>query len=130
MKFDVKEDKLTEFLAGLALFIAGVMLFAKNIYVSSPLFGQGIRIGGMYLRSGICVLPCVAGLIAMFARPKSAWPKVIAIAGFLFIIAIAIFSVNIRVRAIPLMKWIILLAMIFGGVILICRAVYLKKKDR
>ena len=130
MKFKVKEDKLTEFIAGLAMFIAGVMLFAKNIYVSSPVFSQGIRIGGMYVRSGVCVLPCIAGLIAVFARPKSVWPKVLAAAGFLFIIAIAVFSVNIRVRAIPLMKWIFILVLIFGGVILICRAVYLRKKEK
>ena len=47
MKFDIREDKLTEFLLGVGMFIAGIILLTKNIYVSTPMFNHGIRIGGL-----------------------------------------------------------------------------------
>ena len=53
MKFDIKEDKLTEFLLGVGMFIAGIILLTKNIYVSTPMFNHGIRIGGIYVRTPV-----------------------------------------------------------------------------
>ena len=43
MKFDIREDKLTEFLLGLGLFIAGIVMLTKNIYVSTPMFSHGLK---------------------------------------------------------------------------------------
>ena len=130
MKFTVKDDKMLEFLAGMAMLIAGVLVFAKNIYVASNFYSQGLKIGGLYLRSGICVIPLIAGLLWMFARPKSVWAKVLSGAGFVFIILFAVMSVNIRVRAISLGKWILILLLIIGGLMLMAGAFYLKKKKQ
>ena len=109
MKFDIREDKLTEFLLGLGLFIAGIVMLTKNIYVSTPMFSHGLKIGGMYLRTGICVFPFLAGAFCLFLWPERIWPKILAGAGFLFILGVAVFSVNIRVRAVSLVKWLCIL---------------------
>lgn len=130
MKFSVKDDKIIEFLAGLAMLIAGVLIFSKNIYVASNFHSQGVKIGGIYLRSGICVIPLIAGLLWMFANPKQIWAKVLSVTGFALIILYAIFSVNIRVRYVSLGKWILILLLIIGGIALMCSAIYLKKKKK
>ena len=88
MKFDIREDKLTEFLLGLGMFLAGIILLTKNIYVSTPMFSHGIRIGGIYLRTGICVMPFLAGAICLFSWPQKLWPKIVTAAGFLFILGV------------------------------------------
>ncbi len=128
MKFDIREDKLTEFLLGLGLFIAGIVMLTKNIYVSTPMFSHGLKIGGMYLRTGICVFPFLAGAFCLFLWPERIWPKIIAGAGFLFILGVAVFSVNIRVRTVSLVKWLCILLCLIGGIALMGRAVFLRRK--
>lgn len=126
MKFKIKENMELDFFAGLALFIIGIIVFTKNIYVSTGMFGGGITIGGVYLRSGVCVLPFIAGVVWMFLRPGKLLPKIISGAGFAVILIAALMSVNIRVRAVPLVRWIIILLLVFGGIALMCTSVYLK----
>ena len=128
MKFDIREDKLTEFLLGLGLFIAGIVMLTKNIYVSTPMFSHGLKIGGMYLHTGICVFPFLAGAFCLFLWPERIWPKILAGAGFLFTLGVAVFSVNIRVRAVSLVKWLCILLCLTGGIALMGRAVFLRRK--
>ena len=128
MKFDIREDKLTEFLLGLGLFVAGIIMLTKNIYVSTPMFSHGVKIGGIYFRTGVCVFPFVAGAICLFLWPERLWPKIVTGAGFLFILSVAVFSVNIRVKAVSLVKWLCILISLAGGIALMGRAVYLRRK--
>ena len=128
MRFEIREDKLTEVLLGLGLFIAGVVMLTKNIYVSTPMFSHGLKIGGLYLRTGICVFPFIVGAVCLFLWPERIWPKIITGVGFLFILAVAVFSVNIRVRAVSLVKWLCILLCLAGGIALMGRAVYLRRK--
>ena len=128
MKFDIREDKLTEFLLGLGLFVAGIIMLTKNIYVSTPVFSHGVKIGGIYFRTGVCVFPFVAGAICLFLWPERLWPKIVTGAGFLFILGVAVFSVNIRVKAVSLVKWLCILISLAGGIALMGRAVYLRRK--
>ncbi len=128
MKFDIREDKLTEFLLGLGLFVAGIIMLTKNIYVSTPMVSHGVKIGGIYFRTGVCVFPFVAGAICLFLWPERLWPKIVTGAGFLFILGVAVFSVNIRVKAVSLVKWLCILISLAGGIALMGRAVYLRRK--
>lgn len=128
MKLNIREDKLTEFLLGLGLFVAGIIMLTKNIYVSTPMFSHGVKIGGIYFRTGVCVFPFVAGAICLFLWPERLWPKIVTGAGFLFILGVAVFSVNIRVRAVSLVKWLCILISLAGGIALMGRAVYLRRK--
>lgn len=130
MDLKIKENKTTEFIAGLLMFIGGVYLLMKHVYVSSSFFTHGLKVGGIYVRSGICVLPFVAAAICLFLSPEKLWPKVFAGLSFVFIVLVATLSVNVRVSRVSLMNWIIILVLIFGGIVLILRAVYLRKKKR
>lgn len=130
MNFKVKENKETEFIIGLLMFIAGVYLMMKHVYVSSSFFAHGVKVGGIYVRSGICVLPFVAAAVCLFLSPDKLWPKVFAVLSFVFIIVVAIMSVNIRVSPVSLINWILILVLIFGGIVLILRAVYLQRKKK
>lgn len=130
MNLKVKENKETEFIIGLLMFIGGVYLMMKHVYVSSSFFTHGLKVGGIYVRSGICVLPFVAAAICLFLSPDKLWPKIFAGLAFVFIIIVAIMSVNIRVSPVSLMNWIFILVLIFGGIVLILRAVYLQKKKK
>ena len=127
MKFDIREDKLTEFLLGLGLFVAGVVMLTKNIYVSTPMFSHGLKIGGIYLRTGICVFPFIVGAVCLFMWPERIWPKIVTGAGFLCILGVAVVSVNIRVRAVSLVKWLCILLCLTGGIALMGRAVFLRR---
>ena len=128
MKFNVRENKQTEFIAGIAMILIGVLVFVKNIYVATPFNAGGISIGGFYLRTGIFVMPLIAALIWLFLSPKKKLPAIFAAIAFVIIVAVTIGSVAIRVSYISLPKWILLLVLIFGGMTLVLRAVKLSRK--
>lgn len=128
MNLKIKENKTTEFIIGLLMFVGGVFLLMKHVYVSSSFFTHGLKVGGIYVRSGVCVLPFVAAAICLFISPDKLWPKVFAGLSFVFIVLVAVMSVNIRVSRVSLMNWIFILVLLFGGIVLILRAVYLQKK--
>ena len=128
MNLKIKGNKTTEFIIGLLMFVGGVFLLMKHVYVSSSFFTHGLKVGGIYVRSGVCVLPFVAAAICLFISPDKLWPKVFAGLSFVFIVLVAVMSVNIRVSRVSLMNWIFILVLLFGGIVLILRAVYLQKK--
>jgi uncharacterized membrane protein YgdD (TMEM256/DUF423 family) len=64
----------------------------------------------------------------LFLWPERLWPKIVTGAGFLFILGVAVFSVNIRVKAVSLVKWLCILISLAGGIALMGRAVYLRRK--
>ena len=130
MNLKIKENKTTEFIIGLLMFVGGVFLLMKHVYVSSSFFTHGLKVGGIYVRSGVCVLPFVAAAICLFISPDKLWPKVLAGLSFVFIVLVAVMSVNIRVSRVSLMNWIFILVLLFGGIVLILRAVYLQKKKK
>ena len=127
MKISVSASKQSEFIAGLVMLIAGVFVFAKNIYVATPFNAGGISIGGFYLRTGIFILPLTASMIWLFLSQKKKLPSVACILSLILIVAVAIGSVAIRVSYISLPKWLIILFLIFGGTVLILRAVHLSR---
>ena len=130
MNLKIKENKTTEFIIGLLMFVGGVFLLMKHVYVSSSFFTHGLKVGGIYVRSGVCVLPFVAAAICLFISPDKLWPKLFAGLSFVFIVLVAVMSVNIRVSRVSLMNWIFILVLLFGGIVLILRAVYLQKKKK
>ena len=111
-------DRLTSFIAGLAMLIGGLWLFVQNVYVASSIFSHGIRIGPFTVRSGIFVLPLLAALIWMFFRPGSKAAKVFACIGAAVIVIFTVLTVNIRVARVPIMEWLGILFLIAVGAIL------------
>ena len=112
-------DRQMRFWLGLAMLAVGLWLFLRKIYVASNFFSTGMKVGGIYLRSGIFVLPLLAGLVWLFMKPGSKWPKLLCGIGGAVIVVFALISVNIRVARIPLALWIIILLLISLGTILL-----------
>ncbi len=128
MKLKVKEEKALGFLIGLAMFIGGLAWLISNIYVTTPFHTGEISVGGVYLRSGIFVLPLVAGLVFWFLKPSRKWPKLLCAASVLLIAAVIVLSVTIRLKPVSLIKWVLILFLIAGGVAEMALSVYWKKK--
>lgn len=125
---ELLEDIKIRFIVGMAMLIIGMWLFLQKVYVASNIFNMGFNFLGIRVRSGILIIPLLAGLVWMFFKPKSKAAKIFSAAGLILVIVYAIGSVNIRVSHIPLFKWIVILLLIVIGAILAVSAILEKRK--
>ena len=125
---ELLEDTRIRFIVGLAMLIAGSYMFISKVYVSSNFFSTGVKIGEITVRSGVLVFPFIAGLVWMFFKPQSILAKVLCGIGIAAIVIYAIASVNIRVSAIPIVRWIIILFLIVAGSVLVVTAIAKRRK--
>lgn len=129
MKFEIDENKTLEFLAGIIMLAVGLYLLIKRVYVSTPMFSTGnVTIAGVRFRTGIFTIPVIAGLVWMFFKPEGKLPKILTVLGFVLILAVVISSVSIRVSRISLGQWVLIMFLIVAGLVLVLRAVDLKRK--
>lgn len=127
-KIKVAENKELEFIIGAAMMLLGLWLLLKKVYVSSSFFGGYIHISGMRVRTGIFTIPLVAGLVWMFFKPNGKAPKIFSVAGFVLIIVVVICSVSVRVAAIPLSMWLVILFLIAAGIGIVIRSLKISNK--
>lgn len=127
-KIRVANNMELEFIIGAIMLVAGLWILLQKVYVSSSFFGGYVRIAGLRLRTGIFTIPLIAGLVWMFLKPQSKASKIFTVAGFVLIIIVAICSVSIRVRAIPIGTWIIILFMVAGGIGLVLQSIKISNK--
>ena len=121
VKMKRAKNELLQFLAGLAMLIAGLFIFAQKVTVTSGLFGMGFRIGGMYMSNGLIMIPFIIGVVWMFASEGSFASKAFTAAGILIIILAVIMTTNIHLTRITLYEWALILVLIFGGAGLLAR---------
>ena len=117
-------NELLQFLAGLAMLIAGLFIFSQKVMVTSGFFGFGLSIGGFYMSNGLVVVPLIIGVVWMFASEGSFASKVFTAAGVLIIILAIIMTTNISLMRITLFDWILILVLIFGGAGLLARILF------
>lgn len=117
-------NELLQFLAGLAMLIAGLFIFSQKVMVSSGFFGFGLRIGGFYMSNGLVVVPLIIGVVWMFASEGSFASKVFTAAGVLIIILAIIMTTNISLMRMTLFDWILILVLIFGGAGMLARILF------
>ncbi len=128
MKIQINEEKGLRFLLGLGLFIGGIAWLLSKVYVMTPFHTGEISVGGVYLRSGIFILPLVIGLVFWFLKPSRKWPKLLCAAAVLLIVILMITSVTVRLKSVPLFQWVLILCMIVGGAAMMLMACERKKK--
>ena len=121
-------NELLQFLAGLAMLIAGLFFFSQKVIVYSGLFGYGFRIGGFNMSNGLIMVPFIIGVVWMFASGGSFPSKVFTAAGVLIIILAIIMTTNIRLVHITLYEWVIILVLIFGGAGLLVRVLFTNRQ--
>lgn len=118
------KNELLQFLAGLAMLVAGLFIFSQKVMVSSGLFGYGWRIGGFHVNNGLIMVPFIIGIVWMFATEGSFPSKVFTAAGVLLIIVAIIMTTDISLMRMTLYEWVLILVLIFGGAGLLARILF------
>lgn len=115
-------NELLQFLAGLAMLIAGLFIFSQKVMVSSGFLGFGF--GGFHMGNGLIMAPFIIGVIWMFASEGSFASKMFTAAGVLLIVVAIILTTHISLVRVTLYEWIVILVLIFGGVGLLSRILF------
>ena len=123
-----ERNELLEFLGGLAMLVVGLYLFTTKVTVQSSLFDGTWSVAGVNINSGLVLIPFIIGIVLLFFKPDSFLSKLITGCGLLIIIVSVIASTTIRLPRISLYEWILYLVLIFGGLGLLCRALFVVKK--
>lgn len=121
-------NELLQFLAGLAMLIAGLFIFSQKVMVSSGFFGHGLRLGGMYMSNGLIMVPFIIGVVWMFATEGSLASKVFTAASILIVILAVILTTDIRLTQVTLYEWVLILVLIFGGAGLVARILFASRR--
>lgn len=122
-------NELLQFLAGLAMLVAGLFIFSQKVMVYSGFFGYGIRLGGFYMSNGLIMVPFIIGVVWMFASEGSFPSKVFTAVGVLIVIVAVIMTTNISLVHITLFEWIVILVLIFGGAGLLARIFFAGRRS-
>lgn len=117
-------NELLQFLAGLAMLIAGLFILSQKVMVYSGFFGHGLQIGGFNMGNGLIMVPFIIGIVWMFASGGSLPSKIFTAAGVLIIIIAIIMTTNIRLVQMTLYEWVLILVLIFGGAGLLARILF------
>lgn len=117
-------NELLQFLAGLAMLIAGLFIFSQKVIVYSSLWGYGFRIGGFNMSNGLIMVPFIIGVVWMFASEGSFPSKMFTAAGVLIIVLAIIMTTTIRLTRLTLYEWVLILVLIFGGAGLLARILF------
>lgn len=121
------KNELLQFLAGLAMLIAGLFILSQKVMVYSGFFGHGLQIGGFYMSNGLIMVPFIIGIVWMFASGGSLPSKIFTVVGVLIIIIAIIMTTNIRLVQMTLYEWVLILVLIFGGAGLLARILFSSK---
>lgn len=117
-------NELLQFLAGLAMLIAGLFIFSQKVMVTSGFFGYGIRIGGIRMGNGLIMIPFIIGVVWMFVTEGNIASKLFTAASILIVILAVIMTTDIRLMHVTLYEWALILVLIFGGAGLVARILF------
>ncbi len=118
------KNELLQFLAGLAMLIAGLFILSQKVIVTSGFFGSGFGLGGFRLSNGLIMVPFIIGVVWMFASEGSFASKMFTAASVLIVVAAIILSTNISLVSVTLYDWVVILVLIFGGAGLLARILF------
>ncbi len=117
-------NELLQFLAGLAMLIAGLFVFSQKVMVTSGFFGYGFRIGGIHMGNGLIMVPFIIGVVWMFVTEGNIASKLFTAASILVVILAVIMTTDISLMHVTLYEWALILVLIFGGAGLVARILF------
>ncbi|WP_419662943.1 hypothetical protein Dvar_34330 [Desulfosarcina variabilis str. Montpellier] len=109
---------LGRFFIGLAMMVAGGYLFLNAIHVSYS-FHLGHRlfsVGGIYLTSGMTLIPLIFGIGFIFYDARSVLGWGLTLASLIMLGVGIITSIHFRMRGMSAFDLIIILILLFGGI--------------
>jgi uncharacterized protein len=107
----------TRFVLGILLFVAGLYLLLKNIYVQNS-FGFGnpmYALGGFSITSGMLLIPFIIGVGMLFFNYKNIIGWVLAVGAVALIIVGVITSIHFTLAGMSAFDILIILVMVAGG---------------
>lgn len=108
---------LGEFLAGLAMAVAGAYLLTNQVSVTSGLW----RLGG-YNAFGLSLVPLIIGIGMLFFNGRSIVGWLLTLAGTVIIFAGIITNMDIYFRETSLFNTVLMLVLLAGGIGLVARS--------
>jgi hypothetical protein len=105
------------FVMGIALFVAGLYLLLKNIYVQNS-FGFGnamFGLGGFNITSGMLLIPFFIGIVLLFFNYKNIIGWVLAISAVGLLIVGVITSIHFTLAGMSAFDILMILVMVAGG---------------
>lgn len=117
-------NELLQFLAGLAMLVAGLFIFSQKVMVSSSFLGIGFSIGGFRMGNGLIMVPFIIGIVWMFVTEGSVGSKLFTAASIFIVILAVIITTDIRLMHVTLYEWALILVLIFGGAGLVARILF------
>ncbi|MDX2042560.1 MAG: hypothetical protein SF097_15170 [Acidobacteriota bacterium] len=108
---------LGEFLAGLAMAVAGGYLLTNQVSVTSGFW----RLGG-YNAFGLSLVPLIIGIGLLFFNGRSVVGWLLTLAGTVIILAGIITNLDIYFRETSLFNTIVMLVLLAGGIGLVARS--------
>lgn len=107
-----KSNDLVLFLVGVVMLAAGLYWFMNSVTVSMGFFSfayGGFRVGGLV------VVPFIAGICWIFAKPDSIFAKLLTVVGIVIIIASVIAGTTLYFQSRTLYEYLIMLVLMVGG---------------
>jgi hypothetical protein len=106
-----------KFFLGIAMFVAGMYLLLKNIYVQHS-FGFGsafYNVGGFSITSGMILIPFIIGVAMLFFNAKNILGWILTIGSVVSLIVGVISSINFTLAGMSAFDIMMILVLVAGG---------------
>jgi hypothetical protein len=105
-----------KYFLGLGMFICGIYLLLKNIYVQSNFFNTAFyHLGGMPVTSGLILIPFVIGVGMLFFNSKNYLGWILALGSVLLLIIGVVTSIQFTMAGMSAFDIILILVLVAGG---------------
>lgn len=120
-----KNDFYLFFWSGLIMMVVGLFFLSQKVTVTNSFWGGGMHLMGMYINSGIVMVPFIFSLIWLFIKTNMA-SKVALVLSVILILASLIQSTRFYIQYLSLFDWVVMLVLIFGGMAFIAKSMLIK----
>ena len=120
-----RSDFYLFFWGGLIMMVVGLFFLSQKVTVTNSFWGGGMRLMGMYINSGIVMVPFIFSLIWLFIKTNMA-SKVALVLSVILILASLIQSTRFYIQYLSLFDWVVMLVLIFGGMAFIAKSMLIK----
>jgi hypothetical protein len=106
-----------KFFLGIAMFVAGMYLLLKNIYVQNS-FGFGspfFNVGGLSVTSGMILIPFIIGVAVLFFNAKNMLGWILAVGSIVLLIVGVISSIHFTLAGMSAFDILMILVLVAGG---------------
>jgi len=104
---------------------AGLFWLTSMVQVTIG-WGQGFRIGGATIPSGITLVPLIAGILWVFFNPRAVGAKILLIIGVVILLASILMTIRFQMPRVSLFEFILVFIGIAGGAGLVSRVLFVK----